>query len=99
VLWSFCRRISVEETIMLMEYLSTLSSCCSCCAAALQENFFFDGPGRELNSRRVVLRLRFYDTDKKAVLTLKVRLSTYWCDHALLCCWRRVWGLCVCWCY
>ncbi|KAF6256384.1 CYTH-like domain-containing protein [Scenedesmus sp. NREL 46B-D3] len=36
-----------------------------------QENYFFDGPGRELNSRRVVLRLRFYNTDKKAVLTLK----------------------------
>lgn len=36
-----------------------------------QENFFFDGPQRELNSRRVVLRLRFYDTDKKALLTLK----------------------------
>lgn len=36
-----------------------------------QENYFFDGPGRELNSKRVVLRLRFYKTDKKAVLTLK----------------------------
>jgi uncharacterized protein YjbK len=40
----------------------------------LQENFFFDGPNRELNSRRVVLRVRFYDTDNKAVLTLKVCL-------------------------
>lgn len=38
----------------------------------LQENYFFDGPNKELNSRLVVLRLRFYDTDKKAVLTLKV---------------------------
>lgn len=37
-----------------------------------QENYFFDGPSKELNSRLVVLRLRFYDTDKKAVLTLKV---------------------------
>eukprot|EP00878_Enallax_costatus_P005718 GHUV01005996.1.p1 GENE.GHUV01005996.1~~GHUV01005996.1.p1 ORF type:complete len:199 (+),score=59.12 GHUV01005996.1:362-958(+) len=36
-----------------------------------QENFFFDGPNRELNSKRVVLRLRFYDTDKKAEITLK----------------------------
>ncbi|KAF8054827.1 TTM3 [Scenedesmus sp. PABB004] len=36
-----------------------------------QENYFFDGPGGELNSRRVVLRLRFYDADRRAVLTLK----------------------------
>lgn len=36
-----------------------------------QENYFFDGLNKELNSRLVVLRLRFYDTDKKAVLTLK----------------------------
>jgi hypothetical protein len=47
-------------------------------ALASQENYFFDGPARELNSKRVVLRLRFYDTDKKAVLTLKVR----WLQHA-----------------
>eukprot|EP00879_Flechtneria_rotunda_P016822 GHRR01017607.1.p1 GENE.GHRR01017607.1~~GHRR01017607.1.p1 ORF type:complete len:202 (+),score=60.18 GHRR01017607.1:305-910(+) len=36
-----------------------------------QENYFFDGSKRELNSQRVVLRVRFYDHDKKAVLTLK----------------------------
>ncbi|GAX78679.1 hypothetical protein CEUSTIGMA_g6117.t1 [Chlamydomonas eustigma] len=36
-----------------------------------QENYFFDGPGNELNSKRTVLRLRFYDTDKKAVVTIK----------------------------
>jgi hypothetical protein len=48
---------------------------CCCTALAGQENYFFDGPGRELSSKRVVLRLRFYDTDKKAVLTLKVRTA------------------------
>jgi hypothetical protein len=37
-----------------------------------QENYFFDGSKGELNSKRVVLRVRFYDTDKKARLTLKV---------------------------
>ena len=37
-----------------------------------QENFFFDGAGGELSSRRVVLRVRFYGGDKKAVITLKV---------------------------
>jgi len=37
-----------------------------------QENFFFDGSQQELSSRRVVLRVRFYDTDKKAVITVKV---------------------------
>lgn len=36
-----------------------------------QENFFFDGTGQELSSRRVVLRVRFYDVDKKAVITVK----------------------------
>ncbi len=40
-------------------------------ATHAQENYFFDGPAGELNSRRVVLRLRFYDVDGKAVLTLK----------------------------
>ena len=38
-----------------------------------QENYFFDGPASELNSKRTVLRLRFYDVDKKAVITIKVR--------------------------
>lgn len=38
-----------------------------------QENFFFDGAGQELSSRRVVLRVRFYNHDKKAVITVKVR--------------------------
>ena len=37
-----------------------------------QENYFFDGTGSELSKERAVLRLRFYDTDKKARLTLKV---------------------------
>lgn len=36
-----------------------------------QENFFFDGAGQELSSRRVVLRVRFYNHDKKAVITVK----------------------------
>ena len=36
-----------------------------------QENWFFDGANKELSSRRVVLRLRFYDTDRKALITVK----------------------------
>jgi uncharacterized protein YjbK len=36
-----------------------------------QENYFFDGKEKELSSKRVVLRLRFYDVDSKAVLTCK----------------------------
>lgn len=36
-----------------------------------QENYFFDGANKELSSQRAVLRTRFYDTDAKAVLTLK----------------------------
>lgn len=40
-----------------------------------QENFFFDGANKELNSQRAVLRLRFYNVDKKAVITVKVRES------------------------
>ena len=42
-------------------------------ARPLQENYFFDGAGQELSGKRVVLRVRFYGGDKKAVLTLKVR--------------------------
>ncbi len=38
----------------------------------VQDNYFFDGPNRELNSRRVVLRLRTYNGDQKATITLKV---------------------------
>ena len=37
-----------------------------------QENYFFDGPSQELTSKRVVLRVRFYDEDAKAVITVKV---------------------------
>lgn len=36
-----------------------------------QENFFLDGPGQELTSKRAVLRVRFYDVDKRALVTLK----------------------------
>lgn len=36
-----------------------------------QENFFLDGPSKELSSRMAVLRIRFYDVDKRALVTLK----------------------------
>lgn len=36
-----------------------------------QENFFFDGPGGELNGLRVVVRVRLYNKDQKATLTIK----------------------------
>lgn len=36
-----------------------------------QENFFFDGPAGELRAERAVLRVRFYDTDRRALITLK----------------------------
>jgi hypothetical protein len=41
-----------------------------------QENYFFDGAEKELSSKRAVLRVRFYNKDEKAVITLKVRPST-----------------------
>lgn len=40
-------------------------------ATYAQENFFFDGSNQELSSRRVVARVRFYNTDEKATLTVK----------------------------
>ncbi len=36
-----------------------------------QENHFFDGAQKELSSQKVVLRVRFYGTDQKAVITVK----------------------------
>lgn len=36
-----------------------------------QENFFFDGAQQELSKERVVLRVRFYNGDQKAVITIK----------------------------
>ena len=36
-----------------------------------QENHFFDGAQKELSSQKVVLRIRFYGTDQKAVITVK----------------------------
>jgi len=36
-----------------------------------QENFFFDGSNGELSSQRVVLRVRFYNVDQRAVVTVK----------------------------
>lgn len=44
----------------------------------LQENFFFDGDKQELESQRAVLRLRFYNVDEKAVITVKVRSPQGW---------------------
>lgn len=38
-----------------------------------QENYFFDGAGAELSKSRVILRIRFYNHDKRALLTVKVR--------------------------
>lgn len=37
-----------------------------------QENFFFDGKNGELSKQRMVLRCRFYNHDKRAIVTLKV---------------------------
>lgn len=36
-----------------------------------QENFFFDGQNKELSSKLAVLRVRIYNGDEKAELTLK----------------------------
>ena len=41
-----------------------------------QENFFFDGADQELSSRHTVLRCRFYNIDKRALLTIKVHSRT-----------------------
>jgi hypothetical protein len=38
-----------------------------------QENIFFDGAARELSARRCVMRCRFYNVDKRALLTVKAR--------------------------
>lgn len=40
-------------------------------ASHAQANYFFDGPNRELNARRVVLRVRLYGDDKPATITIK----------------------------
>ena len=37
----------------------------------LQENVFFDGANQELSSKRMVLRLRFYNGDDRCVVSLK----------------------------
>jgi adenylate cyclase class IV len=37
----------------------------------LQENVFFDGANQELSSKRMVLRLRFYNGDGRCVVSLK----------------------------
>lgn len=39
-----------------------------------QENFFFDGTQGELSGNRCVMRLRFFNTDEKAVLTVKGKM-------------------------
>lgn len=38
-----------------------------------QENFFFDGAGSELSSKRAVLRVRFSDKEPRCVVSLKAR--------------------------
>lgn len=43
-------------------------------ATYAQENYFFDGANAEFSSRRTIVRVRLYNTDEKATLTVKVRL-------------------------
>lgn len=40
-------------------------------AKYFQENYFFDGNKKELQSQRVVLRIRFYNMNEKCVITVK----------------------------
>lgn len=40
-------------------------------ASHAQENYFFDGSNRELEATRSVLRVRFYNNNDKAVITVK----------------------------
>ena len=44
-----------------------------------QENYYFDGSKAELSKTRTILRVRFYNFDKKALLTIKV---VVWCGWA-----------------
>jgi len=37
-----------------------------------QENIFYDGTEGELSKKRVIVRTRFYNTDKRCLLTIKV---------------------------
>lgn len=37
-----------------------------------QENIFYDGSEKELSKERVIIRTRFYNTDKRCLLTIKV---------------------------
>ncbi|XP_050135944.1 triphosphate tunnel metalloenzyme 3-like [Malus sylvestris] len=39
----------------------------------IQENIFFDGSNSELSSNLAILRLRFYDVDRRCVLCLKAK--------------------------
>ncbi|PIA54875.1 hypothetical protein AQUCO_00901048v1 [Aquilegia coerulea] len=39
----------------------------------LQENIFFDGTAKELSSKLAVLRLRFYNSDSRCVVSLKAK--------------------------
>ena len=41
---------------------------------SMQENYFFDGAKRELSSQRFVVRTRFYNVDKRCLLTIKVSM-------------------------
>lgn len=40
-----------------------------------QENFFFDGRNKELSTQMAVLRVRIYNVDEKAELTLKGKVA------------------------
>ena len=50
-----------------------------------QENYFFDGANDELRKAEN-LRIRFYDGDQKAVITIKVCLMAMIPTMSKLCC-------------
>lgn len=64
-------KLRIPDAASFAKLTQSLTACFK--QAHEQENYFFDGAKGELSSRRVVLRVRFYDRTRKAVITCKGR--------------------------
>lgn len=70
----FCQQVEVKLNLISSESHSRVAQLLSehHLAKYEQENFFFDGHNKEVSSQMAVLRVRIYNVDEKAELTLKV---------------------------
>eukprot|EP00967_Tisochrysis_lutea_P114216 scaffold181856_cov23-Tisochrysis_lutea.AAC.1 len=64
-------RFSCAENFFFDGDATQLKAVHTACVSPAQENYFFDGDANQLEATHTVLRLRFYNGNDKATVTIK----------------------------